>query len=586
MKNSPSQQKVVPERDFPPLVVPDLPPRRAGVRAAVILDEFSTLAFAPEWDQIPVDTENWRQLLDSETPDLLFVESAWNGNDGAWLYHVVGISAPRPALVDLVDECRARGIPTVFWNKEDPPHFEDFLDTARLFDFVFTTDIDCVAEYKVRLGHDRVGVLPFAAQARFHNPARPGKLHRTREIAFGGMYFKHKYPERRHQLGFMLPAASKYKLDIFSRHVGGNSDYEFPPPFDAHVRGSLTYAQMLSAYHQYRVFINVNSVVDSPSMCARRIFEVSASGAAVVSPSSSAISQFFPNQEIATVDDEAAAAHAFKALLRSEEYRQRQVHLAQRQIWAKHTYTHRVETVLRAVGVEDPYRAPSVSVIVPTIRPETIDLVLANAARQVAVDPELVILTHGFELNVPEIRARAEDLGLGAVTVLHADRDVALGEVLNRLVDAASGSVVSKMDDDDFYGPHYLADLMHAYYYSEAEVVGKAAAYIYFESRDATVISYEAHEHRYTDFVRGATLTGARDLFRTTRFGDLRTSEDSEFLARVAQAGGRIYAADRYNFAIHRRSLPGSHTWMVSDEELFASGRFVMTGRPDAHVSI
>ena len=62
--------------------------------------------------------------------------------------------------------------------------------------------------------------------------------------------------------------------------------------------GSLNYAQMLTAYRAYKVFLNVNSVVESPSMCARRIFEISASGTPVVSAPSAAIGQFFEADEV------------------------------------------------------------------------------------------------------------------------------------------------------------------------------------------------------------------------------------------------------------------------------------------------
>ncbi|MCK9794704.1 glycosyltransferase [Isoptericola sp. 4D.3] len=571
---------------FPPLLSPGGDPRRGQVRAAVILDEFSASAFEPEWDQLPVTPTGWRQELDEFQPDLLFVESAWNGNDGAWLYHVVGTSAPRPALVDLVEECKRRGIPAVFWNKEDPPHFEDFLDTARLFDHVFTTDVNCVDEYRERLGHDRVGVLAFAAQARVHNPARPGKVLRDREVAFGGMYFRHKYPERRRQLEFLLPAAAKHQLDIFSRHSGGNEDYLFPAPYDGFVRGSLSYPEMLHAYHRYKIFLNVNSVVDSPSMCARRIFEVTASGASIVTPPSPAVRTFFPHGEITTVATEMDAKHAFRGLLRSEEFRQRQVHLAQRRIWEENTYTHRVGQVLEAAGIADPISSRSVSLIAPTIRPQNVSMILENAARQRGAEVELVVLSHGFELEKADVEARAKELGIESLVLLKADKDKTLGHALNRLVDAASGDLVSKIDDDDYYGPNYLRDLVNAHYFSEAEVVGKAASYIYFESQNATVISYEAHEHRYTDFVRGATLTGARDIFRKVGFDDVPRSEDSRFLRKLSAEGGRVYAADRFNFVIRRSAQPGAHTWQVGDDELFSSGRFVLTGSPIEHVSI
>ncbi|BDZ42873.1 hypothetical protein GCM10025865_21720 [Paraoerskovia sediminicola] len=40
--------------------------------------------------------------------------------------------------------CRENDVPTVFWNKEDPVHFDLFVATAALFDVVFTTDVDSI----------------------------------------------------------------------------------------------------------------------------------------------------------------------------------------------------------------------------------------------------------------------------------------------------------------------------------------------------------------------------------------------------------------------------------------------------------
>ena len=138
-----------------------------------VLDEFSLSAFGYEWDQVEVTPSTWRTLLEEQPVDLLFVESAWHGNHDAWQFHLTGPSAPRPAFVELVQWCRAHGIPTVFWNKEDPAHYADFLDSARLFDHVFTTDSTRIEQYRRDLGHERVDVLPFAAQQSIHNPVRP-----------------------------------------------------------------------------------------------------------------------------------------------------------------------------------------------------------------------------------------------------------------------------------------------------------------------------------------------------------------------------------------------------------------------------
>src|SRR5690625_728750 len=91
----------------------------------------------------------------------------------------------------------------------------------------------------------------------------------------------------------------------------------------------------------------------SPSMCARRIFEITASGTPVVSAPSPAIGEFFSADEVPQVTSREDAAHVVRALVRSRELRDRTVHRAQRRIWHEHTYAHRARQVLEAVGLAD-----------------------------------------------------------------------------------------------------------------------------------------------------------------------------------------------------------------------------------------
>ncbi len=380
-------------------------------------------------------------------------------------------------------------------------------------------------------------------------------------------------------MDYLLPAADRFRLDIYARHHDGtNTDYLFPKKFQKHVRGSLPYAQMVTAYHAYKVVLNVNSVPGSKSMCARRIFEATACGAAVVTPPSPAIDEYFEPGTITQVDSVDDTSAEMRALLRSPEHRDRRVHLAQRALWSRHTYRHRVDELLEKSGVVRAAPAdPSVSIILPTIRPGQIDHVLAAVASQREVSPQLVLLAHGFDPDHRLLHARADELGITDLKILTAPTTDPLGKCLNHLIAAADGDIVTKMDDDDHYAPWYLHDLCCALDFSGAQVVGKAASYVYVASRNATILTYPGHEHRDTDFVRGGTLMARRNVFKEHPFLELPVSEDSTFLATVVKSGGRIYAADRFNFVVHRRDS-AHHTWKANDAALFASGDMKYVG--------
>ncbi|MHA7178316.1 glycosyltransferase family protein [Arthrobacter sp. Sr24] len=570
--------------------LPACAPRLGELRVGVILDDFSSMAFAFEWNSVPLDPAAGPEQLDGL--DLVFIESAWAGNKKKWLGKITSHNGPSLQFRELLDDCHRRNVPTVFWNKEDPPHYEDFLPAAKLFDYVFTSDEGRIESYRRDLGHDRIAVLPFAAQPAVHNPVRPKRGWHQRDVAFAGMYFAHKYPERREQMDLLLQGAMDVSvkmttgLEIFSRQLGGSPEYQFPAPLDSRVVGSLTYLQMLSAYKAYKVFLNVNSVVDSESMCARRIFEISAAGTPVISAPSAAIRNFFDESEVPVAESREVAGQLSRAFVASPELNDRTAHLAQRRIWQQHTYAHRVDAVLERVL---PARRlapvqPSVSVLVSTIRPGQIEQVFKTLASQISVRAQLVLLTHGFGLAAKELQRLQDSYGVEDVVLLTAPREVTLGECLNLCVASATGDVLTKMDDDDYYGPNYLSDQLFSLNFSRADIVGKQAHYMYLATSNATLLRFGHKEHRFTDLVMGPTIMGYRRTFINNPFPRVGKGEDTGFLRKVRASGLRIYSADRFNFCQIRNGT--GHTWKIREAEIFASGEMKFTGMANEHISI
>lgn len=576
----------------PAAIRPGLDRSPGAPRVGVILDDFSAMAFGAEWDCVHLSPAAWRDELRDNPVDFLFVESAWSGSKRAWAGKIAHQDHTGSELRELARWCGQQGIPTVFWNKEDPPHYQDFLEAAKLFDHVFTSDANMLGNYAQDLGHDRVAVLAFAAQPALHNPVRPRFGWHERDIAFGGMYFAHKYPERRDQLDVLLRAALSASasmdtgLEIFSRQMGGDEKYQFPEPFAGRVVGSLEYAEMVTAYKAYKTFLNVNSVVDSPSMCSRRVFEIVASGANVMTTSSPAISNYFEPDEIFAVDSGTEAEHLLRALHRNPGLGDRQLHRGQRRIWRDHTYKVRSEQILAAIspGIVHGAARPTVSALVSTIRPGQLEHVFQTIGSQLDVEVELILLTHGFELDRASLQSLQAKYGVAEVTLLSADRSVPLGTCLNMCIAAASAEVLTKMDDDDYYAPNYLSDQLYALEYSGADVVGKQAHYMYLAEQNATLLRFAEWEHRYTRMVMGPTIMAKSETFRANPFAAIARGEDTQFLKGITLAGGAVYSSDRFNYCQQR--LSADHTWNVRDSELLASGQLKFFGNYRDEVSV
>lgn len=327
------------------------PTENGQIRIMSILDEFSRECFTPYASLIEPRPDNCLALLERDKPEALLVESAWQGNRGTWQYRVAQYAhPPGQELKILVNACKERGIPTLFWNKEDPVHFEKFIASAQLFDHIFTTGEETIPKYK-KNSKARIYALPFAAESTIHNPINsPAK--RNGKVCFAGSFYANRFPERRQDQIMLLETASHFDLDIYDRNADNlNDDFHFPERFTCFVRGKLPYRQLVEAYRQYSVFLNVNSVIDSQTMLSRRVFELLACGTPVVSTISAGIKDIFGENIVWMVRNKDEAHEALKTLLNDpSEWRRRSLQ-GIRLVFSAHTMTHRIHEILRLTGL-------------------------------------------------------------------------------------------------------------------------------------------------------------------------------------------------------------------------------------------
>ena len=554
--------------DFPLLAPPKARP--SGPTVAAIMDKFTEHAFQHEVDLVLLSPIHWRAQMDRWRPACLFVESAWWGNNGGWRNRIVAYEgAEDNPLRELLAYCRSNAIPTVFWNKEDPPHFDNFIGAAKEFDYVFTSDADCVPSYKEALEHDRVYVLPFAAASRIHNPSRE-RGWPNYPVCFAGSWVSHRYPGRAEALQNLLDPALSQGLHIFDRNLTRpeyGPDYRFPDHYREAVRGSLTYEEMLTAYRCYDVMLNVNTITESPTMFARRVFESLACGTPVISSESVGMSRML-GEHVRVARSKEETANHLQELLGDEEARIRVGHLAYRYVHENHTYRHRLNEVFRRVGLEPlDSRQPTVSVLMPTMRPQNVARCIENFKKQAYENKELILILNNAEFDVESVRHDAK--GIPNVQVIHVEGRTTLGDCLNQGAEAASGDYVAKMDDDDLYGERYLSDSVLAASFSDAEVVGKGMYFVYFESTDSTAIEREIRRttRLRPQLVAGGTLFTKRDVVRDIPFDSISLSEDTNFQRSAEAAGCQIYAADRFNYVRVRMGQLSSHSWHIADAE-------------------
>ncbi len=274
----------------------------AHLKVATVTDTFTTLCLAEECRVRCLSPHNFREILSSWKPDLLFVESVFHGVHGEWRYLVgkhpwyFNLQGQR-TIASLVHCALDLGIPALFWNKDDGAFFDFFLDVARLFPHVFTTDNTCVAKYKKALPHTAtVDVLPMPYQPAFHNFT--GFHFASNEACFVGSYYKRILNARKVFLDSLFATCHRAGLvvNVYDRNSNRLShflDFSFPKEAHLVLHKSVPHTRTGDIYKRYAVSLNVNSVTGSETMYSRRLLEILACGGILVTNTSPVIEREF-----------------------------------------------------------------------------------------------------------------------------------------------------------------------------------------------------------------------------------------------------------------------------------------------------
>ncbi|WP_418139339.1 glycosyltransferase [Oceanimonas smirnovii] len=544
-------------------------------KAISIMDEISEECWKYEFNSFRIDRKNYKNQVGHSTATFAFLESCWKGNGGAWEYAFTspGLKhANAQALLDLIPRLKKRKMPVVFWNKEDPMHYDRYLPIAKQADIIFTTDSNKVPDYQRDVPEADVYAVPFAAQQKICNPS--DRFRREPEsVCFAGSYYSVGHDERKRQMHALLPSIIEFKGAIYDRFSKlGNDRYKFPEQFQPFIRDAVPFNEVVKLYKHFKVFLNVNTIIDSPTMMSRRVYELLACGTPVVSTPSKAIEEQFPGI-VHMANDAQEANKIIEKLLTDEHYWGKTSHLGYREVMTKHTYTHRLQSIKEALGYKTGEEQPLVSIITCTRRPGMIDRIVENMTRQNHPNCELILVLQDFsdaQCNELLAKLKSKPSNLKHIEVIvENSQDITLGERFNHAATYAKGEYIAKMDDDDFYFGYYLSDMLIPFTFGDYGMVGKQELYMYLSGSNKLVKRFPGMKHRVVDFVAGPTFVIKKKVFDQVKFESRNTGEDSTFIKNIQAAGYKIYAADPFNF-IQFRADPSKHTWGVSDQEILS----------------
>lgn len=449
-----SQDKIKSLKLYPPINIKDL-------NIACIFDDFTTECYKEMVKLIKIKPDTWKIDLIINKPHVLIVESAWHGNNNSWGEKIQYVNEYNiKELKEVINWCRENNVPTVFWNKEDPAHFEQFILTAKLFDYVFTTDECSIEKYIKELKHNNVYTLPFAAQPKIHNPIKIYDK-RIEKAFFSGSYYTNKFPKRRASLEHILKLAiDNIGLDIYDRNYYLNSiQYRYPKYFKSYIKGYLSANDLEECNKGYKIMLNVNSVTNSPTMFSRRVFEGLACGTPVVSSYSLGINNMFKGIVVASDDLDELKDEFIR--LKNESYYDKKVVKGIREVLRNHTYKDRVVYMLNKIGISASNNKPSLSIISSIDSLDELEKAKIMYYSQTYYYKKLYLIIDNEKLH-NFVKENNKDNKI----ILLDNKDKNTNSIIE-------SDYIGIMSVNNYYGKYYFEDLMNSTLYSDAEFIGK-----------------------------------------------------------------------------------------------------------------
>jgi hypothetical protein len=234
------------------------------------------------------------------------------------------------------------------------------------------------------------------------------------------------------------------------------------------------------------------------------------------------------------------------------------------------SFSQEIEAIseLRLTRRKSMKKYPKVSVVLSTVRPDDLTSILSQIKLQTLKNFELAIGLHGIQLNAKHRSLIGELNKRGVIVKVEKyTKDATLGSILTDLAGKTSGDYVAKMDDDDYYGPDHLRDLVDVIVDKGADVAGRAMNYVYLEPLDLTVRRFGVQGTQaveiWSDWVCGGTILVSRPAGESAGwFGNGTTAVDRYLLGHVTENGGRIWRTFGAGY-IYRRSFT-FHTYVTN----------------------
>lgn len=335
--------------------------KKLDINVGVICDEFlyyslkdtANFVYIPFSENMEVD----------ENLDVLLVVTSWRGLDHSWDYVANPNGRVRKALLDLIRLYRESGITTVFYSKEDPVSYDQYLSIAMECDHIFTSASEMIEKYKKDTGNQSVDYLEFGINPIYHNPIGKDLTDKSLNsiVTFAGSWMV-RFPRRNSEALEIFKGVYKagYQLSIIDRQFERHMErYHYPSFLIKNISETIPHERLMKLHKATKWGINLNSVHDSNTMFANRVYELQAMGNVIISNYNRGVHNKFPSVQLVN------SSKDVESLVRDSKLIDQKELIAEgiRNVMLNHTSFHRMSKVFKVLGIDYDIKDPSILVI-------------------------------------------------------------------------------------------------------------------------------------------------------------------------------------------------------------------------------
>lgn len=314
----------------------------------IISDEYMFNFYKDVFEHVHyLSPDNYQQVFAQHKIHAVLYITGWKGISNEEWRGIKFREKPAKAFADILNIAKKRNTALVFQSIEDPSNFDYFLPIAEKFDYIFTSDTDSIERYKSACGHERVFYGEYGVNPILNNPIGC-RQHIFNASFFAGSWTT-RYAERCADMETIFDSilSSKGRLFIADRNYGTSSeDLQYPKRFRNGLMPAVDHKLLQSMHKLFRYNLNFNSIKNSPTMCAMRVYELQAMGVGVISNYAKSVLNKFPELRIVPWKENLRFDIGVDADL--DEYRQNMNRL--RNVLTDRTAHDIAERMLQAIG--------------------------------------------------------------------------------------------------------------------------------------------------------------------------------------------------------------------------------------------